>query len=92
MLGDVAAGAPVFVANSGRYKHAIVDIKDYEKTQATLHLVNEPASGRKSGEQEGWLEPEDLRVHFRTEAETNRHNFHGYPAIESTHSWEGYPL
>lgn len=69
VLRDVAAGAPVFLTKNGRGKYAIVDIQDYEKTQATLRLVNELARGRKSGEQEGWLEPEDLRAHFRARAD-----------------------
>ena len=30
-------------------------MKDFEKTQATLRLMNELAKGRKSGEEKGWL-------------------------------------
>ena len=30
-------------------------MKDLEKTQATLRLMNELAKGRKSGEEKGWL-------------------------------------
>lgn len=55
VLRDVSAGAPVFLTKNGRGKYAIVDMQDYEKTQATLRLMNELAKGRKSGEQEGWL-------------------------------------
>ena len=50
VLHDVAAGAPVFLTKNGRGKYAIVDIQDYEKSQATLRLMNELAKGRKSGE------------------------------------------
>ena len=43
-------------------------MQDYEKTQATLRLRNGLAMGRKSGEQEGWLEPEDIRAYFNAKA------------------------
>jgi prevent-host-death family protein len=65
VLREVSAGAPVFLTKNGRGKYAIVDMQDYEKTQATLRLMNELAKGRKSGEHEVWLSPEDMRAHFR---------------------------
>ena len=49
VLHDVAVGAPVFLTKNGRGRYAIVDIQDYERTQATLRLMNELAKGRKSG-------------------------------------------
>ena len=55
VLHEVAAGAPVFLTRNGRGKYAILDIQDYEKTQATLRLMNELAKGRESGEKNGWL-------------------------------------
>ena len=68
VLHDVAVGAPVFLTKNGRGKYAILDIRDYEKTQATLRLMNELARGRRSGEGEGWLSPDDMRAHFRARA------------------------
>lgn len=35
VLHDVAVGAPVFLTKNGRERYAIVDMQDYEKTQAT---------------------------------------------------------
>lgn len=64
VLRDVSAGAPVFLTKNGRGKYAIVDMQDYEKTQATLRLMNELATGRKSGEQEGWLTLEAVEEHL----------------------------
>lgn len=55
VLHDVDVGAPVFLTKNGRGKYAIVDMRDYEKTQATLRLVNELSKGRQSGETTGWL-------------------------------------
>lgn len=55
VLHDVAAGAPVFLTKNGRGRYAILDIQDYERTQAALRLMNELAKGRQAGEEKGWL-------------------------------------
>lgn len=68
VLQDVEAGAPVFLTKNGRGRYAIVDIQDFEKAQATLKLMSELAKGRRSGETEGYLTPEDMRAHFRARA------------------------
>ena len=47
VLRDVAVGAPVFLTKNGRGKYAIVDIKDYEKTQASLEMLSELANCRR---------------------------------------------
>ena len=60
VLQDVSVGAPVFLTKNGRGKHAIVDIHDYDRTQATIRLMNELAKGRKSGEEKGWLTLEEV--------------------------------
>jgi len=65
VLRDVAVGAPVFLTKNGRGRYAIIDIQDYEKTKATLTLMNELAKGRKSGEENGWVSADDVRAHFR---------------------------
>ena len=64
VLRDVTVGAPVFLTKNGRGKYAIVDIHDYEKTQATIKLMNELAQGRKSGEEKGWLTLEAVEKHL----------------------------
>ena len=48
--------------------NVIVDMQDYERTQATIRLMNELAKGRLSGETEGWLTPDDMMAHFRARA------------------------
>ena len=68
VLRDVAVGAPVFLTKNGRGRYVIVDMQDYEKTQATIRLMNELAKGRHSGETEGWLTTDDMRAHFRAKA------------------------
>lgn len=68
VLRDVAVGAPVFLTKNGRGRYAIIDIQEYEKTKATLTLLNELAKGKKSGEEKGWLSSDDIRAHFRQRA------------------------
>ena len=63
VLRDVAEGAPVFLTKNGRGRYAILDLREYEKTQATLRLMNELAKGRRSGETEGWLTIEEDEAH-----------------------------
>lgn len=41
-----------------------MDTHNYEKEQTTLQLMDELAKGRKSGETEGWISPEEMRTHF----------------------------
>lgn len=69
VLHDVAVGAPVFLTKNGRGRYVIIDMQDYEKTEATLRLMNELNKGRRSGEQNGWISSDDMRAHFR--AKTN---------------------
>lgn len=69
VLRDVSVGSPVFLTKNGRGRYAIIDIQEYEKTKATLALMNELAKGRKSGEEKGWLSSDDVRAHFRTRAD-----------------------
>lgn len=61
VLHDVSINSPVFLTKNGRGRYAILDMYDYEKIQSTLHLMNELAKGRKSGEEKGWLALEDVR-------------------------------
>lgn len=68
VLRDVEAGSPVFLTKNGRGKYAILDMEDYEKTQATIRLMNEIAKGRCSGATEKLYTPEEMRAHFRAKA------------------------
>ena len=64
VLHDVAVGEPVFLTKNGRGRYALLDIRDYEKMQATIRLMNDLAKGRRSGETEGWLTLEEVEEHF----------------------------
>ena len=60
VLRDVSIGAPVFLTENGKGRYVILDIQDYERTEATLYLMNELEKGRKSGEVDGWLSLNDV--------------------------------
>lgn len=64
VLREVSVGEPVFLTKNGRGRYALVDIADYEKTQATIKLMSELNKGRKSGEEKGWFLHEDVKAHF----------------------------
>jgi prevent-host-death family protein len=68
VLREVNVGSPVFLTKNGRGRYAIIDIQDYEKTIATLTLMNELAKGKRSGEEKGWIPQEDVRAHFLSKA------------------------
>lgn len=58
VLKDISVGEPVFLTKNGRGRYAIVDMEDYEQTQAILKLMNELSIGEKSGEDDGWVDSE----------------------------------
>ena len=55
---EVLRGISLTLRKGGKY--AIVELRDYEKTQATIRLMSEIAKGRRSGEEEGWLSVEEV--------------------------------
>ena len=48
VLRDVEEGSPVFLTKNGRGKYAIVELRDYEKAQATIRRGRRPAEQRRS--------------------------------------------
>lgn len=60
VLRDVAVGEPVFLTKNGRGRYALVDIVEYEKTQATIKLLSKLAEAEaavKNGDE--WLSIEE---------------------------------
>ena len=62
VLRIVDVGQPVFLTKNGRGRYALIDIQEYEKTQATIKLLTALAEGKRSGEEEGWLSLEDVEA------------------------------
>ena len=60
VLRDVAVGQPVFLTKNGRGRYAMLDMQEYEKMQATIHLMSELFKGEKSAKEQGWLSIDDV--------------------------------
>lgn len=56
VLRDIAVGDPVFLTKNGRGRYAIVDMEEYERTQAVLKLMGELSKGEQSAKENGWTE------------------------------------
>ncbi len=54
VLKDITVGEPVFLTKNGRGKYVIVDIEEFEKTQAVVKLMSELSLGEKSAKEKGW--------------------------------------
>ncbi|KIL51504.1 prevent-host-death protein [Jeotgalibacillus alimentarius] len=62
VLKDISEGAPVFLTKNGRGRFAIVDINEYEKSQATIKLLTELLKAEKSVEKNNsWLSDEEIK-------------------------------
>jgi len=62
VLKNISDGEPVFLTKNGRGKFAIVDIKEYERSQATIKLFSkllEAENAVKNGDE--WLTSEQVR-------------------------------
>ena len=46
---------------NGKGRYVIMDIQDYERVMATIKLMDTLEEGRKSGEEQGWISPEELK-------------------------------
>ncbi len=69
VLRNVAVDEPVFLTKNGRGKYAIVDIEEYERTQAIIKLMSELSVGERTGAENGWVSIDDVekRLGLRNE-------------------------
>ncbi|MDR2108230.1 MAG: type II toxin-antitoxin system prevent-host-death family antitoxin [Coriobacteriales bacterium] len=58
VLREVSLGQPVFLTRNGRGRYAILELEDYDRTQAALTLLGELAKGEQSAHDNGWLMPD----------------------------------
>jgi hypothetical protein len=65
VLRGVDVGNPVFLTKNGRGRYAILDIREYEKTEAALKLFSELSKGEKSGRENGWLTADEAESSLR---------------------------
>lgn len=62
VLKEIAVGDPVFLTKNGRGRFAILDIEEYEKSQATIKLLSkllEAEKAIKTGDE--WLTEEQVK-------------------------------
>lgn len=62
VLKDIEIGEPVFLTKNGRGKYVILDIKEYQKSQATIKLLSKLMEAEKAivtGEE--WLSEDEVR-------------------------------
>ncbi|NLJ73348.1 MAG: type II toxin-antitoxin system prevent-host-death family antitoxin [Syntrophomonadaceae bacterium] len=62
VLRDIEVGEPVFLTKNGRGKYVILDIKEYQKSQATIKLLSKLMEAEKAivtGDE--WLSEEEVR-------------------------------
>ena len=62
VLRDIAVGEPVFLTKNGRGRYAIVDMEEFEKTQATLKLMSELTKGDASAREKGYIDISDVEA------------------------------
>ncbi|NLJ78484.1 MAG: prevent-host-death protein [Tissierellia bacterium] len=61
VLKDIEIGEPVFLTKDGRGKYVILDIKEYQKSQATIRLLSKLMEAQKAivkGDE--WLSEEEV--------------------------------
>ena len=62
VLRDIDVGQPIFLTKNGRGRYAILDMREYEKIQATIKLLSELAKGESSGLNLGWLSADEVEA------------------------------
>jgi len=60
VLRTIDVGQPVFLTKNGRGRYAILDMREYEKIQATIKLLGELEKGEQSGRKKGWISADDV--------------------------------
>ena len=61
-MRDIEVGEPVFLTKNGRGRYVILDIKEYQKSQATIKLLSKLMEAEKAittGDE--WLSEEEVR-------------------------------
>lgn len=59
VLRAVAVGQPVFLTKNGHGRYAVLDMEEYRRYEELLakeKLLAQLEKGRRSGEQDGWLD------------------------------------
>ncbi|MDR2883995.1 MAG: type II toxin-antitoxin system prevent-host-death family antitoxin [Deferribacteraceae bacterium] len=61
VLRDVAIGEPVFLTKNGRGRYALIDIKEYERSQATIKLLAHLAEAENASKKDtDWISANEV--------------------------------
>ena len=63
-LKNVKSGSPVYLTKNGTGRYVLIDIADYSNVEAAAKLSFELMRGRLSGENNGWIDKDQMRDHF----------------------------
>ena len=61
-LRSVDIGQPVFLTKNGRGRYVVLDLEEYEKTQATIKLMTELSIGEQSAREYGWRTADEVET------------------------------
>jgi prevent-host-death family protein len=62
VLRSVDIGQPVFLTKNGRGRYAVLDMREYEKTQATIKLMSDLSKGEQSAREKGWRTADEVET------------------------------
>ncbi|MDR1065481.1 MAG: type II toxin-antitoxin system prevent-host-death family antitoxin [Oscillospiraceae bacterium] len=62
VLQSVDIGQPVFLTKNGRGRYAVLDMREYEKTQATIKLMAELSKGERSAQEKDWRTADEVEA------------------------------
>ena len=60
VLKDIDIGRPVFLTKNGRERYAILDMREFEKIQATMMLLTDLVKGEKSASADCWVPADEV--------------------------------
>ena len=59
VLKDISIDSPVFLTKNGRGRYAIIDIDEYERTQAKI--MSKLADAEQAAKKDGWIDATDVK-------------------------------
>lgn len=61
VLKDISIDSPVFLTKNGRGRYAIIDMDEYERTQAKIKLMSKLSEAEQSAQKDGWVDAADVK-------------------------------
>ncbi len=56
VLKDISVDSPVFLTKNGRGRYAIIDMDEYERTQAKIKLMSKLSEAEQAAKKDGWID------------------------------------